>query len=400
LPIVLVGASAAGVSAARTLRAEGCVEPILLIDADAHLPYERPPLSKRMLADPTASAADFPLLTPSEAATLDIRLHLGQRVAAISPAALTVTLADGETIPARAILLAVGGSANRLALPGSSLPGIHVIRTLADAQALRSDLAGAEQVAVIGGGLIGMEAAAAIAGTGRSVCLLDAAEPLAHSFAAPIAQALRASHAAAGVRIMAHARIAGFRATDGRVSGIELAGGEIVPAQVVVIGVGMRPDDSLARAAGLAVSAGIHVDPAQRTTAPGIFAAGDVASFAESGAARKRHDHWQAAEQQGANAARTILGQPAQPSPVPWFWSDQGVHHVEMAGRRSADSVVRQTPRGLSVFELEDGRLVGVASIDDPMTVRIGMRMIQSARAVDRRALSDPEQDLRALLRA
>jgi 3-phenylpropionate/trans-cinnamate dioxygenase ferredoxin reductase subunit len=401
-PILIVGASAAGVSAARTLRANAFDGEIVLIDADANLPYERPPLSKRVLEDPAAGCADFPLLTEAQAKALDLELRLGQRVRALSAQTLSVTLDDGGELKGSAILLATGGRARRLPLPGAELAGVHVIRTFADAHALRADVAQAQTIAVIGGGLIGTEAAVAIARTGKRVIWIDAADkPLAHIFPEPVADHLIASHLAAGLQLRAGARLGRLVERDGRVCGVQMQDGEIVAADAVILGVGMAPDDSLARAAGLEVSQGVHVDARQAASAPGVFAAGDVAALMEEATGqRKRHEHWRSAEEQGANAARAMLGLPILVPAVPWFWSDQGPHHVEMAGRRSGDSVERRGGKGPIVFEMHGAQVVGVASVDEPNAVRVGLRLIQSGKAVDRRALADPATDLRALLKA
>jgi len=401
LPILIVGASAAGVSAARTLRANGFDGQIVLIDADPTLPYERPPLSKRMLEEAQVGAADFPLLTADQAQALRLDLRLGQRVERLDANALTLTLEGGATLAGQAVLLATGGRARRLPLPGADLAGVHVIRSFADAAALRVEVSQAQAVAVIGGGLIGTEAAVAIARTGKRVTWIDGAEkPLAHIFPTAIADHLVAAHLAAGLTLRVGARIKQFVASGGRVAGVELEDGEVVPADVVVLGVGMAPEDGLARAAGLDVSNGVHVDQAQRTSAPGLFAAGDVAAFIdEASGLRKRHEHWRAAEAQGAAAARAMMGLPLTPPAVPWFWSDQGAHHVEMAGHRTGDAVARAGGKGPIVFELDGDRLACVASVNEPNAVRIGLRLIQAGRPVDRAALVDPASDLRALLK-
>jgi 3-phenylpropionate/trans-cinnamate dioxygenase ferredoxin reductase subunit len=401
LPILIVGASAAGVSAAKALRANGFSDRIVLIDADPNLPYERPPLSKRVLEQADIAASDIPLLTAEQAASLGLELRLGVRVEHLEAEALTLTLAGGETVAGQAILLATGGRARRLPLPGADLAGVHLIRSFADAAALRADLQGAENVAVIGGGLIGTEAAIALARTNRRVAWIDSAEkPLAHIFPTAIADHLIASHMAAGLALRARARIQQLVASGSRVAGIELQDGAFIPADVVVLGVGMAPEDELARAAGLDVSNGVHVDQHNRTSAPGIFAAGDVAAFVDAASGlRKRHEHWRAAEEQGANAARAMLGLPAVAPSVPWFWSDQGAHHVEMAGHRTGDAIARLGGKGPIVFEIDGDRIAGVASVDEPNAVRIGMRLIQSGRTVDRATLADPTSDLRALLK-
>ncbi len=401
LPILIVGASAAGVSAARTLRADGFAGEIVLIDADPNLPYERPPLSKRVLEEPDVTVAHFPLLTADQAAALRLELRLGERVERLDADALTLALEGGAMLSGQAIVLATGGRARRLPLPGANLAGVHLIRSFADAHALREDLRTADTVAVIGGGLIGTEAAVAIARGGKRVVWIDGAEkPLAHIFPTAIADHLVSAHLATGVTLHVGARIKQFVASGARVAGIELEGGEVVPADVVILGVGMAPEDGLARAAGLEVSNGVHVDDNQRTSAAGVFAAGDVAAFVDDASGlRKRHEHWRAAEAQGANAAHAILGLPLTAPTVPWFWSDQGAHHVEMAGHRTGDAVVRPGAKGPIVFELDGDRLACVASVNEPNAVRIGLRLIQSGRSVDRAALADPATDLRALLK-
>ncbi len=400
-PILIVGASAAGVSAAKTLRANGFSGGIVVIDADPNLPYERPPLSKRVLEQADVAAADIPLLTADQAGALGLDLRLGVRVEQLEAEALTLRLEGGETLSGRAILLATGGRARRLPLPGADLAGVHVIRSFADAAALRAELQGAENVAVIGGGLIGTEAAVALARTNKRVAWVDGADkPLAHIFPAPIANHLISAHLAAGLALHARAQIKQLTASGARVAGIELQDGAFIPAEVVILGVGMTPEDGLAKAAGLEVSNGVHVDQHNRTSAPGVFAAGDVAAFVDGASGlRKRHEHWRSAEEQGANAARAMLGLPVVPPSVPWFWSDQGVHHVEMAGHRTGDSVARLGGRGPIVFEMDGDRLVGVASVDEPNAVRIGMRLIQSGRTADRAVLADSTSDLRALLK-
>jgi 3-phenylpropionate/trans-cinnamate dioxygenase ferredoxin reductase subunit len=401
LTILIVGASAAGVSAAKTLRAKGFEGGVVLIDADPNLPYERPPLSKRVLEEPEVGAAHFPLLTAEQAEALRLDLHLGQRVERLDAKALTLALDGGATLSGQAILLATGGRARRLPLPGADLGGVHLIRSFADADALRADLKPARTVAVIGGGLIGTEAAVAIARTGKRVVWIDGAQkPLAHIFPTAIADHLVAAHLAAGLTLHAGARIKQFVGSGARVAGVELEGGEVVSADVVILGVGMAPEDGLARAAGLEVSNGVHVDQDQRTSAAGVFAAGDVAAFVdEASGLRKRHEHWRAAEAQGANAAHAILGLSRTAPTVPWFWSDQGAHHIEMAGHRTGDAVARPGGKGPIVFELDGDRLACAASVDEPNAVRIGLRLIQSGRAVDRAALADPRTDLRALLK-
>jgi 3-phenylpropionate/trans-cinnamate dioxygenase ferredoxin reductase subunit len=401
-PIVIIGASAAGVSAARTLRSLGFAETVVLVDGDPNPPYERPPLSKRVLEEPAMTPADIPLLSADEAAELNISLRLGRTVTRLSPQDRSVELDNGDSLAgAGAILLATGGRAVLLALPGASLPGIHTLRSFADAEALRDDLAGAEHVAVIGGGLIGAETAVSIARSGKTVHWIDAAaKPLAHLLPLVVADHLIERHRSLGITLHTDARLHSFIAREGRLAGINFADGSTLAVQAAVIGVGMAPAQELAREAGLLVSDGIHVDAAQRSSVEFIYAAGDAASLPGPGArGRIRQQHWRAAEEQGANAARAILGLQPLPAAIDWFWSDQGEHHVEMAGHRGTRSVTRQTAGGLASFEFEGDRLVGVAAIGDMQAVRVGLRLIQSGTAVSGADLADPTIDLRSLLR-
>lgn len=401
-PIIIIGASAAGIAAARNLRSLGYEEALLLVDSDPNPPYERPPLSKRVLEDISMTAADIPLLTAEEMAELEIEFRLGQVVTSLSARDRSIDLGNGASISgAGAILLATGGRALRLKLPGMSLPGIHTLRSFADAAALREDLARADQVAVIGGGLIGAETAVAIARSGKQVHWIDAArKPLEHLLPPVLANHLILKHRALGITLHADARLKGFVEQDGRLAGVSFTDGRELAVQAAVIGVGMSPAQDLALAAGLAVSDGIHVDHAQRSTIDGIYAAGDVASLPGPGpGARLRQQHWRAAEEQGANAARAMLGHEPLPATVEWFWSDQGEHHVEMAGRRGSRSVTRQAGGGLASFEFDGDQLVGVAAIGDMQPVRVGLRLIKGGMPVSDADLADPSIDLRSLLR-
>jgi 3-phenylpropionate/trans-cinnamate dioxygenase ferredoxin reductase subunit len=401
-PIIIIGASAAGVSAARTLRASGFAEGLVIVDSDPNPPYERPPLSKRILEDSALTAADIPLLSAAEASELRIELRLGRSVTSLSPRGRSVELDDGETISsAGAILVATGGRAVRLPLPGALLPGVHTLRSFADAEALRKDLIRADQVAVIGGGLIGAETAVAIARSGKKVHWIDAApKPLAHLLPPIVADHLIERHRSRGISLHRDARLHSFVERNGRLAGVAFADGSIIEVQAAVIGVGISPAQNLATAAGLLVSDGIHVDHAQRSSIDGIYAAGDVASLPGPGVrGRVRQQHWRAAEEQGANAARAMLGLEPLPASVDWFWSDQGEHHLEMAGRRGSRSVTRQTAGGLASFEFDDDRLVGVAAVGDMQAVRVGLRLIQGAIALSAADLADPALDLRSLLR-
>lgn len=398
--VTIIGASAAGISAARTLRANSFDGSIAIVDAEARLPYQRPELSKRVLETMQVDSSDIPLLTEQEARDLRLDLLLGDRAVALDAGTRRLRLESGANVSGDAVLVATGGTARRLPLPGANLKGVHTLRDFTDAVALREHLSSAESIAVVGGGLIGAEIAAVAARAGRRVSWLDAAaKPLTHVLPEAIADCLIDAHRQLGIELHARISIRGFVGHAGRVQHVEFADGSRIAAQVVVVGVGMAPNDTLARDAGLAASNGIHVDESQRTDAPGVFAAGDVAAVLDAKSNRRhRQEHWQAAEEQGANAARVLLGSAATPASVPWFWSDQGADHIEMVGVCAPDTVLRHTPKGLVAFQLQAGRLVGVAAVNDIQPVRIGKRLIQRGISPSRERLADPGFDLRSLL--
>jgi 3-phenylpropionate/trans-cinnamate dioxygenase ferredoxin reductase subunit len=395
--VLIVGASAAGVAAARTLRREGFDGAVQLVDADFYAPYERPPLSKDGFR--ANACRPVPLLTPEEVRSLQLDLETGQRVDELVPRERAAILVGGRALHADAILLALGGYAARLKLPGAELAGIHVLRDFDDLLSLRQQLDKTATIAIVGGGLIGAELTATLLDLGKHVHWIDTAEqPLVHLLPAVIADHLVANHVARGAQLHTQARLRGFLGKNGHVTGLEFDDDEKLAVDLVIIGVGMVPEADMARSAGLATGDGIHVDATQATSIAGIYAAGDVASVLQVSGARRRQQHWTAAEAQGANAARAMLGFPPPPPPVEWFWSDQGPHHVEMAGSMTGDVVQRgELP---IVFAMNAARVTGVASIDASSAVRIGMRLIASGCEVDRSALADSSVELRSLLRS
>lgn len=398
--VLIVGASAAGISAARTLREQGFDGEVEIVDSDPTLPYERPPLSKAAICGPALAADDIPLITESEASALRLRLRLGRRVAELRPRQRGVELAQGGAIEADAVLLATGARALRPRVPGVDLEAVHTLRTYSDAQAIREAVGDAETVAVIGGGLIGAEVAATLAGRGLRVVWIDMTPaPLSHIFPAPLADHLARLQRERGVEVHAGARVKGLLSGGARVDGVELENGLRFRVEAVVLGTGCAADVALARGAGLTVSTGVQVDHNQQTSIAGIYAAGDVAAIYDPTTGLSAcEQHWRAAQQQGARAAFGMLGRSTPPGGPSWFWSDQGAEHVEMVGRLTGDSIVRRTSAGLAVFEMQGDRLAGVAAAGSIEPVRAGRRLIERGAAVDRRQLADPCVTLRDLL--
>lgn len=330
-PIVIVGTGAAGATAALTLRTEGFAGRILLIGDEPLDPYRRPPLSKEVLSGGQAPART--LLRPAGTwSEQDIELLTGTLVTELDPAARKITLQDGTRFAYGKLLLATGGRPRSLA---STLgpPAVHQLRTLADAQRLRGALAEGGSVLVVGGGLIGLEVAASARVVGCEVTVVEAAaEPLARVLPPAIARAVAALHRAHGVDLRTGVELDRFERRGNSV--VALArGGALPAADTVVVAVGMVPATALAEEAGLAVQDGILVDEYCATSAPGIFAAGDAARRPDPfSGGTCRVEHWTHAQEQGAAAARNMLGIDTPYTPVPWHWTRQYDLNLQVCG--------------------------------------------------------------------
>jgi NADPH-dependent 2,4-dienoyl-CoA reductase/sulfur reductase-like enzyme/nitrite reductase/ring-hydroxylating ferredoxin subunit len=335
--VVIVGAGAAGNAAAQRLRSEGYAGPITMVGADDSPPYDRPNLSKDYLAG-NAPEEWIPLHPRELFEERRIELHLGTRVTAIDPHQRTVTLDGGEILRWGALLLATGAEPVRLDLPGGDLPHVHYLRTLADSRAIIADisrLAPSSRAVVVGGSFIGLEVAAALRTRQLAVTVVDVeAVPLARALGREVGAFVRTIHEEHGVVFRLGERAAAIDA-----GGVTLAGGERLPADLVVIGVGVRPAVALAQAAGLAVDGGVLVDEQLQTSSPGIYAAGDIARWPDPHTGeRLRVEHWVVAERQGQTAAANILGRRERFDAAPFFWSqhyDVQISYVGHAPRHA-----------------------------------------------------------------
>lgn len=318
--VVLVGGGAASAACAETLRREGYAGPITMIGDEAPGPVDRPNLSKDYLAG-TAPEEWIPLGGAERWAELRVELSVGDPVATLDTSAKTVTTRGGRSVPYGALLLATGAEPRRLDVPGAELPHVHVLRTLADTRKIIDGLAHAKRAVVVGASFIGLEVAASLVARGLEVHVVGPEPvPLARVLGPEIGAFLRSVHEAKGVRFHLGTTPAAITADH-----VQLAGGERLPADLVVVGVGVVPRTALAEAAGLAVDRGIVVDASLRTAADGVFAAGDVARFPEARASEAvRIEHWVHAERQGQAAARAMLGSNLPFRDVPFFWS---IHH-------------------------------------------------------------------------
>jgi NADPH-dependent 2,4-dienoyl-CoA reductase/sulfur reductase-like enzyme len=398
--VVIVGGGLAGFSAAENLRALGHAGDITIVDSEPWL-YDRPPLSKELF-DEGLALDRLSFATDQKLADARIGVRTGQAVTAIDPDAASVTLESGEVLPADTILLATGGRARTLSIPGATSPNVHVLRTLADAQAIRDAVRPGCRAVVVGAGLIGAETASSLRVAGAEVTLVDpAATPLAGVLGDALAARLHAMHTQNGVVVRVGVPTA-IHPVGERVD-VMLERGERIPADVVVVGIGIVPNDELARAAGIEVDDGILVDDDYRTSAPKVFAAGDVARHRDSeGERHRREEHWEAAQLNGQAAAAAMLGLPRPPRGASWFWSDRHGVHFEMTGRLVGEGTVvtRESGAYPAVFLIDDGLLVGAASIDDPNVVRAARRIIDQRIPVIAGELADPSVSLRSLLKA
>jgi len=321
--VVIIGGGAAGTAALETLRREGYAGPITVLSADPSQPYDRPNLSKDYLAG-TAQADWLPLRAPTFYTDEHIDVRCNTRVTKLDPARKTVTLADGSQVTYGALLLATGAEPVRLTVPGATLPHVGVLRTLADCDALIARLATARRCVIVGASFIGLEAAAALRTRGLEVHVVEpGAHPMERVLGAQLGDMVKALHESHGVVFHLGATVAEIEPNQ-----VKLSTGEVLPAEMVVVGIGVHPDIALAQEAGLAIDRGVSVDEYLQTSAPGIYAAGDIARWPDPlTGERIRVEHWVVAERQGMAAARNLLGKQQRFDAVPFFWTQ----HYDLA---------------------------------------------------------------------
>lgn len=399
--IVIVGAGLTGARAAEFLRKEGYEGTITLLGEEPERPYLRPPLSKDYLR---GEGEDDQVFVHPEALYAEQRIDLrtSTKVQAVEPRTREVVLADGSRLAFDRLLLATGAQPRRLPLPGADLDGVMALRTRADADALRAAIAGADRIVVVGTGWIGSEVAASLRTLGRRVVLLGSgAVPLERVLGPEIGRVYGDLHAEHGVDLRfctTLRRVIG----RGHVRAVETTAGERIPADLVVVGIGVEPRTELALAAGLAVGDGIEVDAALETSVPGIFAAGDVASaWHPFYGQRVRSEHWATARFQGPVAAKAMLGREAAYDRIPYFYSDQYDLAMEYTGRADPSSllVVRGSlaDRQFIAFWLAAGRVVAGLNANVPKASKAIDGLIRSQAVVDADALTDPHVPLEGL---
>lgn len=399
---VIVGAGHAGGRAAEAMRALEFAGNIILIGEEAHPPYERPALSKELLQG--RHEAFTPVRPHHYYDENDIECRFGTRATALDPAAKTVTLDSGDAAPYDKLLLTTGASVRRLDLPGNDLDNVIYLRTLDDSRLLDERLADGPTVVVIGGGFIGLEVAASARLRGCNVTVLEIADRLMGRAVIPeISEAFLRLHRGQGVDVRLNDGVAALEG-DGRVERVVTTTGATLPADLVVVGIGIVPNDGIAAEAGLAVDNGIVVDEFCRTSAPDIFAAGDVTSHFNAYHGRHlRLESWQNAQNQAIAAARVMCGEETPYAEVPWMWTDQFDANLQVAGvPEQWDMVVfRGDPQAddFIAFQIADNAVVGALSLNRPRDMRFARRLIGSEKPLDLAALTDETVKLRDLAR-
>jgi 3-phenylpropionate/trans-cinnamate dioxygenase ferredoxin reductase subunit len=401
MSVVIIGAGQAGFQVAASLRGKKFAGPIVLLGEEAVLPYQRPPLSKGYIKGEASESSV--LLRPADFYTANaIDVRLDTRAAAIERDARHVVVANGERISYDNLVLATGARVRPLPVPGAELPGVVYVRTLPDAVALKPLIKAATNVVVIGGGFIGLECAAVAATLNCKVVVLEALERLMARVVSPVLSAYyRDLHRSHGVDVRLNASVTEIIGAGGRVAGVRCADGSALPADLVVIGIGVIPNAEIAHAAGLACGRGIAVDAHLRTADPRIHAIGDCAEFPHPMAQGLVWlESVQNAIDQGKTVADAIMGEAKPYTAVPWFWSDQYDVKLQIVGLTlDYDDTVTLGDVGASRFSVlyfRNGALIGIDSVNKPSDHIAGRKLFGAGKTVSLAAVQAPGFDLRS----
>ncbi|HJS12933.1 NAD(P)/FAD-dependent oxidoreductase [Sphingopyxis sp.] len=403
--VVIVGAGHGGAQVAIMLRTQKFAGTIAIIGDEPELPYERPPLSKEYFA----GEKEFERIQLRPAKYWDERevtMLLGQRVARVDPAAHTVTTDGGETIGYGKLVWATGGQPRMLPVPGGDLPGVQGVRTRADADAMKAASETARQIVVIGGGYIGLEAAAVLNKAGKKVVLLEALDRvLARVAGEDLSRFYEKEHRDHGVDLRLGVCVDAIEG-DTRVTGVRLSGGEVIPADLVIVGIGIVPAVEPLIAAGADCANGVRVDRLCKTSLPDIYAIGDCAAHANDFAegAEIRLESVQNANDQANVVAKGIVGDEAPYHAIPWFWSNQYDLKLQTAGLSTGhdQAVLRGDPanRSFSVVYLKAGRVIAIDCVNRAKDYVQGRMIVTAGLRATAEQLADTETPLKALLPA
>ena len=378
--VVVIGAGQAGAALVARLRAQGHKGPITLIGEEKAPPYQRPPLSKAYLLGEMEEERLW-LRAPDFWAENGVELRLGQPVSDLDPVARTVTV-GGEVLAYDQLALTTGSTPRRLpAAIGGGLEGVFTVRTLADVDPMRAEFVAGRRVIIVGGGYIGLEAAAVASKLGLSVTVLEMAPRILQRVASPETSAyVRALHLSHGVTVLEETGLDRLEG-DSRVTGAVLKDGRVLPADFVIVGVGITPNTQLAEAAGLVIDNGIATDALGRTSDPSIWAAGDCASFPQ-GEGRLRLESVGNAIDMAEVVAANMLGADQPYLAKPWFWSDQFDLKLQIAGLNTGyDRIVTRTEGGTSFWYFRGDSLLAVDAMNDSRAYMVGKRLIEMGKS-------------------
>ena len=401
---VIVGAGHGGAQAAIMLRRLGFTGSIAVVGSEPELPYERPPLSKEYLAG--TKTFERILIRPAGFwVERNIQMMLNTEVTAVDPTARRLAVAKGEGLEYGVLIWAAGGEPRKLTCSGRDLMGVHAVRKRADVLKIMDELSSTRQVVVIGGGYIGLEAAAVLIKLGKKVVLLEALDRVLARVAGPeLSRFYESEHRGHGVDLRTNIKIECIEEKDGRACGVRLQGGEVVPADMVIVGIGIIPSVEPLLRAGAEGGNGVAVDAYCRTSLPDIYAIGDCAAHANAFAngATIRLESVQNANDQAATAAKAITGNAEPYNAVPWFWSNQYDLRLQTAGlsTRYDCTVVRGDPAGrsFSVIYLEDGHVTALDCVNAAKDYVQGRKLVETRAVVDPSILADATRPLQALM--
>jgi 3-phenylpropionate/trans-cinnamate dioxygenase ferredoxin reductase component len=402
--VVIVGGGHAGAQAADSLRHENFGGSIAIISNEPDLPYERPPLSKDYLSG--AKAFERILIRqPAYWDERNVKMLLGRCVVSVDPNAQTVTTDDAATIGYRDLIWAAGGTPRKLTCSGHSLIGVHTVRTRADVDRMISELDATRSIVVIGGGYIGLEAAAVLAKLGKPVTVLEALDRvLARVAGEPLSRFYEAEHRAHGVAIHLEAKVDCLVGEANRVTGVQMQDGSILRADMIIVGIGIIPAVQPLLEAGAEGGNGVKVDQQCRTSLPRIYAIGDCALHVNhfAGDSPIRLESVQNANDQATVAAKAIMGQAVQYHAVPWFWSNQYDLRLQTVGLSIGhdETVLRGDPanRSFSVVYLKEGRVLALDCVNAVKDYVQGRALVETHARPPRHLLADPSTPLKSLL--
>jgi 3-phenylpropionate/trans-cinnamate dioxygenase ferredoxin reductase component len=399
---VIIGGGQAGYQTAASLREAGYREPVIIVGEERELPYQRPPLSKAYLTgDTTAERLYFRPANYYEKHQIDLRC--GERVTAVDRQARRVTLASGAAIPYDHLVLATGAHNRKLPVQGAEHEGVLYLRSIADAKLIKERFAAAQSVLIAGAGSIGLELAAVASKLGKKVTMMEPlARCMSRAVSPAISQFFAEAHTGWGVDLCLNTRLASIEG-DKSVRSASTIEGERIPADLVLVGIGILPAIELAEAAGLRIDNGIVVDAQLVTSDPAISAIGDCANFPDSGTGQRiRLESVQNAIDQGRCVAKRITGKTAHYAAVPWFWSDQRDLKLQMVGLTAGcdTTVLRGDPasRAFSVFCFKGGRLAGIESVNKAADHMFGRRLLGAGQSITPDEAGDLSFDLKARL--